>query len=115
MTKQQRIEKLQRMIRDEQSRINDRKSILEKRFVRLTKIALQLDDPHALIHRDYKSVEDMISDHPNIKNVSLQIYKNKNLAEDASYSCYTYQYEYHIVKCESKEYYQNLLLKDEKK
>lgn len=110
---QERIDALQQRIRSEQSRLRNRINILENRHNRLSKIGINLQDPHALIPNKYKNVEDWLTGHPFPNTVLSMIYRNFAEARQVSYSCYTYQYDYHIVKCEPKECYRSLLKKEE--
>lgn len=72
-----------------------------------TSILNDLEDPYALIPKDYHSFDEWIAEHPFPYSCICNIYKNKTKAERASYCCYVYQEDYHIVPCEPKEFYKH--------
>ncbi len=80
---------------------------LQKRKDKLYQIAARLDDPHALVPNSVKSIEDWLVDHPFPNAVLASIYINRFKAYEASLYSYTTMHDYHIVKCESAEYYRN--------
>lgn len=78
---------------------------LENRRSKVLGVLSSLDDPHALIPKDCKTFEDWLIDHPFPYSCIGMIYKNKAHAERVSYCCYNYQEGYHVIPCESKDYY----------
>lgn len=109
MDKQQRIEKLQQRISNQTSMLQQRINILNNRNDHLHKIAGKLDDPHALIPNSVKSVEDWLCNHPFPDAVLSAICRNKKEAFELSLFSHTTMYEFHIVKCESANFYRNKL------
>lgn len=78
---------------------------LENRRSKVFDVLSSLDDPHALIPKDCKTFEDWLIDHPFPYSCIGMIYKNKTQAERVSYCCNNYQDYYHVIPCESKEFY----------
>lgn len=105
--KQQRIDKMLENISEQICMLEQRKSILDDRKNILNRVANELDDPHALIPNSAKSVEDWLYGHPFPNAVLSNICRNKNEAYRLSLFSHTTMYEYHIVKCDSVEYYRN--------
>jgi len=104
-SKQSRADRLLCNIRNEESRLRARIHLLEKRKNKLYAITKSLDDPHALIPQKYYTLEQWLDGHPYPDTVLSHIYPNYAIACEVSYSCYIYQYDYHVVKCKPKEYY----------
>ena len=103
--KQRQGELLEKQISRKLQRLRFQIFILEHRKSKVARILNELDDPHALIPKDYQSFDEWIMDIPYPYTCIGMIYKNKTKAEIASCCCYIYQEDYHIVPCESKEYY----------
>ena len=81
---------------------------LRKRKKRVFEYSLKLEDPHALIPKDCKKIEEWLDGHPFPNACISQIYKNRSVAESVQLCCNTYQEDYHIVRCKPKEHYQKL-------
>ena len=78
---------------------------LEKRRAKVFKYSLNLEDPHALIPKDCKNIEQWLDGHPYPDSCISQIYKSRGEAERVQLACNTYQEFYHIVRCKPKDYY----------
>ena len=115
MRKTDRILRLREQINRELSSLNQREQILRNRNNRLNVISLTIDEPHALIPRSYATVDDWLKGHRFPQFVISNVYKNSTIAFQVSLSCYTYQYDYHIVRCESREYYEQKYLSKKEK
>lgn len=96
------------LIRNKISKLRSEIEKLENRKQRVFKYSLELDDPHALIPQDCKSIEQWLDGHPFPNTCISQIYKNRSYAEMAQLACNTYQEFYHIVRCKPKDYYKNI-------
>ncbi len=82
-----------------------RKSSLQKEIADVDKniedlrtIETKLVDPHALIPKQYSSIEEWLEGHPFPNAVNAMRFKNKREAYMVQLSCNTYQDSYHIVK-----------------
>lgn len=64
-----------------------------------------INDPHALIPMQYKNFEDWAKETPFPKFCINHVFPNKRCAEIYQLCSYTYMYDYHVVKCNSVEYY----------
>jgi len=109
MNKQQRIDKALKEISDQICKLEQRISILDNRKSTLIRISNGLDDPHALIPNSVQSIEDWLYGHPYPSAVLSSICRNRNEAFQRSLYSYTTMHDFHIVKCESVEYYKNKL------
>ena len=99
------VERLEYSINRRISDLREELRRLENRRSKVLKVLSSLDDPHALIPKDCKTFEDWLINHPFPYSCISMIYKNKTQAEHVSYCCYVYQYDYHVIRCESKEFY----------
>ena len=104
--KQQRINRLLDKIALERSMHYRRIGLLQERINRLNRIARKLHDPHALIPKSYASIDEWLNNCGSFPNHIIgMIFENKISAIEVSYCCNTYQSDYHVVKCNEKEYY----------
>jgi hypothetical protein len=111
INKQERIDRIKNRIREEQSLLQYRINMLDNRHNILTGIESKLKEPYALIPIDCNSFEDWITGHPFPYSCICHVYENKFNAQNAQYVCNTYQIDYHIVKCESREFYKEKYIK----
>ena len=58
----------------------------------------ELDDPHALIPKIYKTMDKWIDGHPYPENCLQMFFKNRREAENVQRSSNTYSFDYHVVK-----------------
>jgi hypothetical protein len=72
---------------------------IESEIVGLTIKMKNLNDPHAVIPKQYKTIEDWLENHPFPNAVNAMRCKNKLEAENVLISCMVYRESYHIVKC----------------
>lgn len=63
---------------------------------------LEVDDPHALIPKSYKSISDWIEGHPFPNTVISMIFQNRTKALMVQMSCNSYQENYHVVRCSKR-------------
>ena len=75
---------------------------IDKKLRELSIKARSLDDPHALIPKQYKSLEDWMDGHPFPYTIESMIFKNEDMAFESQLSCNVYQEHYHIVRCRKK-------------
>lgn len=61
-----------------------------------------VDDPHALIPKSYKSISDWIEGHPFPNTVISMIFQNRTKALMAQKSCNSFQENYHVVRCSKR-------------
>ncbi len=73
-------------------------SDVDKNIKYLRKIEAELNDPHALIPKQYSTIEEWLEGHPFPNAVNAMRFKNKREAYMVQLSCNTYQDSYHIVK-----------------
>ncbi len=73
-------------------------SDVDKNIKYLRKIEAELHDPHALIPKQYSTIEEWLEGHPFPNAVNAMRFKNKREAYMVQLSCNTYQDSYHIVK-----------------
>lgn len=73
-------------------------SDVDKNIEYLRKIEAELHDPHALIPKQYSTIEEWLEGHPFPNAVNAMRFKNKREAYMVQLSCNTYQDSYHIVK-----------------
>ncbi|MGJ1407431.1 hypothetical protein [Sphingobacterium siyangense] len=73
-------------------------SDVDKNIEYLRKIEAELYDPHALIPKQYSTIEEWLEGHPFPNAVNAMRFKNKREAYMVQLSCNTYQDSYHIVK-----------------
>ena len=97
--KQEQIDNSIYHLRQAQALHREEIQAAESKIIDLMLQANKLDDPHAVIPKDYKTIEDWIQGHPFPKSVNAMRCKNKLEAENIIISCNTYQESYHIVKC----------------
>ena len=104
--KQSRINHLLGKIEIERSMHYHRIGLLQERINNLNKIAHKLHDPHALIPKSYASIDEWLDNCGSFPQFLIDmIFENKISAIQVSYCCNTYQSDYHIVKCNDKDYY----------
>lgn len=106
MNKQEELELAINKLQSDKSELQNRIILIDNQIKELHGEELKLFDPHALIPNSCKTFEDWIKDHPFPDACLSMIYRNKQEAKNVSYCCYTYQYDYHIVRIrpEEKEY-----------
>ena len=93
------------LIRDKISKLMSEVEKLNNRKQRVFEYSLKLEDPHALIPIDYKTIEQWLDGHPYPNTCISHIYKNRSYAESVQLACNTCQEFYHIVRCKPKDYY----------
>lgn len=111
MSKTERIESIRNDINHQLSSCYHRIDMLNKRKNKLIGISMNIIEPHALIPKWYDDIEEWIKGHPFPKTCIDMVYSNKEIAINNSLTCNTYQIDYHIVKCKSREYYIDKYLK----
>lgn len=62
----------------------------------------KIKTPHALIPKQYKSIQEWLEGHPYPENVKSMVFESRYEAYRVQLCCNAYQYEYHIVKVEEK-------------
>jgi len=73
-------------------------SMWRKELQKLNDFGRGLDDPHALIPKQFKTLPEWLEGHPFPDTVKSMIAKNLSEAEDWKISCNTYNFDYHVVK-----------------
>jgi hypothetical protein len=111
MDKQEKIERLRDKIDTQKAFLQHRIDILDKRCNILAGIERKLKDPHALIPVSCNSFEEWIKGHPFPDSCICNIYENKYNARSTQYVCNTYQIDYYVVKCKSREFYKEKYIK----
>lgn len=71
---------------------------IDKNIQGLRKLERELVDPHALIPKQYSTIDEWLKGHPFPDAVNAMRFKNKTEAYSVQISCNTYQSSYHIVK-----------------
>ena len=71
---------------------------MREEISKLNSKARDLNDPHALIPKEYATIEEWLDGHPFPSSVNSMRCKNKMEAYDINLSCHTYQDSYHIVR-----------------
>ena len=85
--------------------LKQREVILRKRLQNLNNIAMSIDDPHAVIPKIYRMLDEWFKGHPFLKSLINHICKNEYKAREMQDCCNTYYFDYHVVPCYPKAYY----------
>ena len=85
--------------------LKQREEILLKRLQNLNNIAMSIDDPHAVIPKSYRTLDEWFKGHPFPKSLINHICKNEYKAREMQDCCNTYYFDYHVVPCQPKAYY----------
>lgn len=73
-------------------------NVIQTKIVQLKQKEGTVLEEHALIPKRYKTIEEWLDGHPYPSTVNSMRFNSYNEAFSVSLCCYTYQYEYHIVK-----------------
>ena len=103
MNKQEELELAINKLQSDKSKLQNSIILIDNQINELHGEELKLFDPHALIPNSRKTFEDWIKVHPFPDFCLSMIYRNKQEAKNVSYCCYTYQYEYHIIRIRPEE------------
>ncbi|WP_343322302.1 hypothetical protein [Sphingobacterium multivorum] len=71
---------------------------IDKKIQHLRQLERELEDPHALIPKQYNTIDEWLDGHPFPNAVNAMRCKNKAEAYRVQLTCNTYQESYHIVK-----------------
>ena len=114
-SKTQRIEAAKEAVYMQLNALAQRELILRNRLQHLHNIAMQIDEPHAVIPKAYSTPDEWFNGHPFPESLINKICQNKNQAEEIRVSCNTYYFDYHVVPCQPVAYYREKYLNNEKR
>ena len=105
MSKTKRIDIAISAIDMQLSVLSQRELILRKRKQRLNNIAIGIDEPHAVIPKSCRTLDEWFNGNRFPESIINHICKNKYKAREMQVCCNTYYFDYHVVPCQPKAYY----------
>lgn len=111
-TEQEKQKQGDRLLMDINRRIGElhgELNSLEDRKEKVRHVLFRLDDPHAVIPKFYKTMEEWIADNRWPHCLLGHVCDNISMAESFTLMCNTYQESYHIVPCQARGYYEKML------
>lgn len=107
--KQSQCDRLNHIIGMEISKLYQRIDMLKRHKMKIHKIELTIDDPHALIPDCYRTIEECLGKYAFPNTWLGYIFKNRYDADRAQLSCNTYQECWHVVPCKPREHYVEMI------